>query len=259
MKFGDLTWAEIEQQTNKIVVQPLGSLEQHGQHLPLLTDSMICEEIVRRLDAEIGEQILVMPLFWVGVSQHHRAFPGTMSVSAEIYIKLLEDMLECLVQYGFRRIFLLNAHIGNEISARQAILNVQLKHPDLNDLWLIFGNWMDLARQQIVSLADLAQKHVTHACELETSMILALRPELVQMDKAIGATIPFESNFLSPDFSRASRVVSPHSFRQLSRSGAFGHPELATAQKGRDLFDVAVKEALDFLKEFALWPDIQAG
>src|SRR5580698_9510590 len=110
MFHGERKWTEIEEIAQKVVVLPLGSLEQHGHHLPLLTDSMIGGEIARRAEAELGDEALFLPTLWVGASDHHRAFPGTVSVSNPIYVRLLVDLLESLIGAGFRRIFLLNAH-----------------------------------------------------------------------------------------------------------------------------------------------------
>jgi creatinine amidohydrolase len=100
-------------------------------------------------------------------------------------------------------------------------------------------------------------KHVSHACELETSMILRLRPELVKMELAGGANIPFKSNFWSADSSGSSRISVPRNFEQTSLSGALGHPELATSAKGEQLFDVATHELAAFIREFAQWSEYQ--
>ena len=112
---------------------------------------------------------------------------------------------------------------------------------------------MTIAAKQIADLADVEQNHVIHACEIETSMILLLQPKLVKREAARGAQIPFESAFYCPDFSRPSRVTAPRSFEQLSKTGAFAHPETATVDKGESLFNVAVAEIVAFVREFATW------
>ena len=85
-------------------------------------------------------------------------------------------------------------------------------------------------------------------------MILRLRPELVKTEAARGANIPFESAFYFPDFNRSSRVDVPRAFNQLSETGAFGHPEIATAEMGEALFAAAAAEVVAFVREFAAWP-----
>ena len=257
MQYGEHTWKNIPDLTDRVVVLPLGSMEQHGHHLPLLTDSMIGNEIIRRAEAEGGDAALFLPILWVGASDHHRAFPGTVSVSNDVYVKLLEDMLESLIGSGFRRILLVNAHGGNITPGSMAIYNVQCRHRDRSDLWLVFCTWFVVAAPRIAAIEALEQKHVSHACELETSMILQLRPELVKMEAARGANIPFESAFYAPDSSRASRVNVAKMFEQVTETGALGHPETATSEKGEQLFETAVAEVVALIREVAAWPDVR--
>ncbi len=254
MHLGEFNWTDVKDLTDRVVVLPLGSLEQHGHHLPLLTDSMIGTEIARRAEAELRDEALFLPLLWVGASDHHKAFPGTVSISNSVYVEVLVDMIESLIAGGFRRIFLLNSHGGNITPGRMAIYDVQLNHRDLPELYLAFSSWWTIAAQQVAALTNVKQEMVTHACEQESSMILRLRPELVRMEAAHGATIPFESAFYCPDFSRPSRVDVPRAFDQLSATGAFGHPEIAETEKGEALFAAAVTEVTAFVREFATWP-----
>jgi creatinine amidohydrolase len=253
VQFGEQTWKEIADLTDRVVLLPLASCEQHGHHLPLLTDTIICQEIVSRVEAELGDIALFLPTLWMGASDHHRAFSGTVSLSNDVYKQVLMDVLESLISSGFQRIFLLSAHGGNHIPGCSAIYEVQLRHKNEPDLWIAFGEWMTIAGKQIAELKDIEQSHVIHACEIETSMILCLQPMLVKMEAVRGAKIPFESAFYCPDFSRSSRVNVPRSFEQLSETGAFGLPELATAEKGKLVFDVAVNEIVAFMREFATW------
>jgi creatinine amidohydrolase len=251
---GEQNWTQVKDLTGRVVVLPLGSLEQHGHHLPLLTDSLIGGEVARRAEAMLGDTALFLPILWVGASDHHRAFSGTVSISNAVYVEVLIDMLESLIGSGFRRIFLLNAHGGNITPGRMAIYDVQLHHRDKPDLWLAFSSWWTIAAVQVAALTNVQQEMVTHACEQESSMILRLRPELVRQEAAKGANIPFESAFYCPDFSRPSRVDVPRAFDQLSVTGAFGHPEIAEAEKGEALFSAAVQEVVAFVHEFAAWP-----
>lgn len=253
MHLGNLKWTDVSERTNRVVVVPLGSLEQHGHHLPMLTDTLIGGEIAQRAEAQLGDAALFLPTLWVGASDHHRGYAGTVSVSNPVYVQVLVDLLESLIGAGFRRVFLLNAHGGNITPGRMAVYDVQLRHRDTTDLWLAFSSWWTIAAEQIAAIEQIDQKIVTHACELESSMVLRLRPELVKPEAARGANIPFASAFYCPDFSRASRVDVPRAFDQLSQTGAFGHPEVATAEKGEALFTAAVDEVVAFVREFAQW------
>ena len=256
MEFGEQNWPDAGQaeRQQKVVVLPLGSLEQHGHHLPLLTDTMIGTEIARRAAEELKDEALFLPMLWVGASDHHRAMPGTVSLQNNTYVQVLIDILESLIGGGYRRIFLLNAHGGNITPARMATYDVQLRnYKQMPDLWLSFSSWWHLAAPQVAGLTNVEQESVSHACELETSMILQLRPELVRMEAAVGANVDFDSAFYCPDFSGPSRVDVPRAFSQVSQTGAFGHPEISTPEKGEALFGAAVGEVVAFVREFARW------
>ncbi len=259
MDYGELTSRMIPEQLKKVVVLPIGSLEQHGHHLPMLTDSLINDEIIRRVKLEIGDEALFLPLLWVGASDHHLGLPGAVSASNDTYTQLIVEMVESLIRHGFRRILLFNSHGGNGGPANNAIFQLQMKYREKRDLWLALASWFQIAASQIAAIDSLQQKHVSHACELETSMILAIRPELVRMEQAHGANIPFPSDFWSADSSGNSRVSVARTFEQTSRTGALGHPELATPEKGEALFRVAAREVVAFIREFASWPEYQPG
>jgi creatinine amidohydrolase len=254
MQYGERNWTEIPDLTDLVVVVPLGSLEQHGRHLPLLTDSMIGDEIVRRAEDALGDSAVFLPILWAGASDHHRRFPGTVSLRNDTYTRVLVDVLESLIGSGFKRILMLNAHGGNVMPGQTALYEVQMRYRDQDDLWLAFATWYTVAAPQIADLDILDQKRISHASELETSMILSLRPELVRMDAARGASTPAPS-----DVRLASRISVVRAFERLSETGALGHPERATVEKGQVLFDVAVKEVVACVREVATWEPFAPG
>ena len=92
MQLGNRRWTQTASLTNRVVVAPLGSLEQHGHHLPMLTDTMIITEIARRAEGELGDDALFLPALWLGASDHHRAMPGTVSAGNDHYVPILEDI-----------------------------------------------------------------------------------------------------------------------------------------------------------------------
>jgi creatinine amidohydrolase len=257
MNYGELRSNLIPSLLDRIVVLPIGSLEQHGHHLPMLTDSLINSEIIRRVQLEMADEVIFLPLLWVGASDHHLGLPGPISSSNDAYTRILIDMVESLIHHGFRRIVIFNSHGGNGGPANNAIFQLQMKHRELTNLWLVLVSWFQIAGEQIAKISSLQQKFVTHACELETSMILRIRPDLVDMAAAKGANIPFESKFWSADSSGASRVGVARTFEQTSLTGALGHPELATAEKGEALFAAAAQETIAFLREFTTWKEYQ--
>ena len=128
---------------------------------------------------------------------------------------------------------------------------------DQRDLWLVWATWFTLAGPQIAALPELEQKRVTHACELETSIVLCLCPELVDLDAARGTEAAFESAFYSPQGSRTSRVSSTRPFDHITVHGGYGYPELATPEKGETLLDVAVAEVVACVREVATWSSLE--
>jgi creatinine amidohydrolase len=257
--YGERAWPEVPGITEQVAVVPLGSLEQHGPHLPLLTDTLILEAIVEHAAAQLGEVAVFLPALWAGASDHHTGFPGTVSLSQETYRRVLVDLVESLIGSGFRRIVLLNAHGGNSLPGRAAVYEVQMQHRDERDLWLVFATWFELAAPQIAAVPELAQDHVTHACELETSLILHLRPELVDLAAARGARVSFESRFYCPDSSRRSRVAIIRPFDHVSIDGAYGHPERATSEKGEALIATVAEQVVACVREVAAWETLTAG
>jgi len=253
MFYGEQRWPQVPGQADKVVVLPLGSMEQHGRHLPLLTDTMICQEIVRRAEAALGTEALFLPMLWAGVSEHHLGFPGTVSLQQETYVRLLVDVLESLIGSGFRRIVMLNAHGGNDTPAHAALYEVRMQHRDERDLWLVLATWFVLAAPQIAAIPEIDQKRVSHACELETSMVLRLDPRLVDLDVARGTDPAFSADSDSAGATCVSRVTTVRPFDHTTESGAYGHPERATAAKGEILFATVVEQVVSCIQEVAAW------
>lgn len=253
MKYGELAWPEVAQHLHKVVVVPTGSLEQHGHHLPLLTDSLIGQAVADRAEAALGNEALFLPMLWLGSSHHHMAFAGTLSLSAGVYTQVLIELVESLIAHGFRRIFLLNSHAGNIVPAQSALYEVNLRHyKKINGLWLAFISWFDLAKEQVTAIDDVVQTSVLHACEWETSVIMASNGNLV---KGAGRSTKsaFKSAYLSPDFSGPNRVYVAQTIDQSSAPGSYGRPDLASREKGEAMIDVAAKEVVDFIREFGTW------
>lgn len=260
MQLGELNWQEAAAATDKIVVVPLGAHEQHGHHLPLLTDAMIGGEIVRRAAEELESEALFAPMLWLGHSPHHLEFPGSLSVSSGTYIRVIEDIVESLIRGGFRRILFFNAHGGNMTPASVALGNVQMRRAtELPDLWLLSTSWFTLAAGAIVETGLFEQDKISHACEWETSQILALHPELVQAQRPAARFSMMvngqPSRFFHADYSGWGSVDVARRIDQNSPTGAFGYPELASAEKGEKLFELAARELVNLVREFKSWPD----
>src|SRR5712692_9609109 len=189
-----------------IVIVPVGSLEQHGPHLPVEIDSLLGETVAlrtARLAAE-KENVLVLPMLWTGLSEHHMSFGGTITLDTDTFLAVLRCVCESIVRHGFRRIVLLNGHGGNENAMRVAADDLS---PKLGVSIVQFTYW--------------------HACEAETSMCMALHPELVAEDRIRLAevnTTPDVAEIVGPGVYRWRSLVS------RSSAGVIGYPSAASAE-----------------------------
>ncbi|WP_274362102.1 creatininase family protein [Paenibacillus thermotolerans] len=167
------------------VLIPLAATEQHGPHLPVFTDSLICEHIAVRAGelAAAHVPLLISPVLTFGCSQHHLSFGGTISFTSSTYLQMLRDIGESLVTDGFRKMIFLNGHGGNEPIMHQTANDLAVNYPIWTasaSYWSVAGDALRLVNASEVGMVP------GHAGGFETSAIMAIRPELVRTDR-IGA------------------------------------------------------------------------
>lgn len=241
MDLVDLSWpavAAIPKDTP--VVFPIAALEQHGHHLPVFTDSLLLGEVLRRAKESIGDQVLFAPLQWLGNSDHHLDFAGTLSAPPRVYLDLLIGVAENFVRHGFRRIVFINGHGGNDVPGKQAIFELRQKYRERSDVLFLLGTYWNLGPQP--SHPSLHQREMGHACEWETSMILRLAPTLVGDYKAAQ---PVEQGM---PFAPATQGWITG---ERTTPGHIGSPHLATPEKGEVLFRTFAENVVNFLRRVA--------
>ena len=134
MNYAELTSPELGRLAPELIaVLPLAAIEQHGNHLPVFTDTAIAEELGRRVEVELPGQVALLPTLWCGSSHHHKGFPGALSLRSETYVHVLSDLMDCLIETGFRRIFLLNCHGGNQTPFAEALYQLTLRQRGSDD------------------------------------------------------------------------------------------------------------------------------
>lgn len=247
------TWPEIREVVRRqpVVIQSIGSVEQHGPHLPLDVDNFlvweVCEEAARRAPGEI----LLLPHLPYGYESHHMDFPGTIDILPQHLLDFVLDVTKSVAHHGFRRILLADGHGSNlpilDLVARRTVLET----PALCACFI----WTHLA---LATTAELRESRfpggIAHACEQETSVYLYLNPAAVQMEKA-EADLSFPATrFCWIDGQRASPVSLVDYYSRCTRSGVVGEPQLATAEKGRAWFEAAVANLVEFVREFRTLP-----
>lgn len=235
-------------QRDAMVILPLGSIEQHGPHLPVEVDSQLGEQVAlrtARVLAERGQPVLVLPMLWTGVSEHHMSFGGTITLDYATYHAVIEGICRSVLRHGFKRIVLLNGHGGNENGLR--VITDELT-PKLGVPIVEFTYWY-AAYDAIAAILE-TQKGLQHACEAETSMMMAVRPELVAEDR-----IPLAKVNATPDVSDVvgGGVYRWRSIGSRSASGVIGNPDAASPAKGARLFDAIATTLADKLGNAELW------
>jgi creatinine amidohydrolase len=245
MLLQDMTWNDVKQLSGSTpVVFPVAALEQHGRHMPLFTDSLLLGEVVRRVAARYDDRVLFAPLQWLGNSDHHLDFPGTLSAPPRVYLDMLGALLENFIAHGFRRLVLLNGHGGNIVPIQQAVFEVRQRHRSADDLLLLGATYWTLGSRPHEASAGIEQQRMGHACEWETSMMLRLEPRLVR-DPAHVAPVPFGN-----PFEPASRGWIT---RERSEPGHIGDPRGASAEKGEVLFRLFSDDVGRLLDRVLAW------
>ena len=248
MELANLSWPKLSALPKDIpVVVPIAALEQHGHHLPVFTDSLLLDEVLRRVRGALGERVLFTPLMWLGNSDHHLDFCGTLSAPPRVYLDLLVGLAENLVHHGFRRIVFVNGHGGNDVPGRQAVFELRQRHRNRQDLLFLLGTYWSLGVRPWETMPSLHQREMGHACEWETSMILRLAPQLVG-DYLGAAPVP-PGNAFTP-------AVRGWTTRDRSGPGHIGWPHLATTEKGEHLFQSFGADVAALLERVIKWDGV---
>jgi len=229
-----------------IVIVPVGSMEQHGPHLPVQVDALIATEISLRAARLVHESqpVVVAPTVWSGLAEHHMDFGGTITLDFDTFRGVLRCVCQSLVRHGFRRILLNNGHGGN-IDALNVIVGDLTRELDVPVCTASYPLLADVAARYKEILEQ--QGNVRHAGEAETSMLLALAPELVDREAMAGLAQD------SQDVGKRSGAYRYRPFAERTKSGVMGFPETASAEKGELLLDAAAEGLATALLGDELW------
>ena len=201
-----------------VVVIPVASIEQHGEHLPINTDASNCHSVALRAAERLEEfRMLVLPVVAPGYSPHHMPYPGTITLGFETFVRVLTEIGVCVHAHGFRKILYLNGHGGNSAIVAAMRLKLAAEH----SISAVGYTYWDLpgVAETWRAISETDAGFVGHAGEVETSLQLYLQPELVEMDGV--------------------RWVP----------GMYGDPVRASREKGERFFDAAVRGLMQVAAE----------
>ena len=233
-----------------LAVLPTASIEQHGPHLPICTDTLICKRATHRAAERASEQapIVVAPVICYGNSHHHHPFPGVLSLTSATYMTVLTEVLESLVRSGFRRIMVVNGHGGNAEANTVVGLDMvnRLGHP----ITIATANYWDVARAAIFE-NDAAQRgrFPGHSGFFETSVVMALRPDLVDQETMVGLP-DAQVEDVGLYGNMAGATVQVHG-AWARGPGYTDYPSQATAEVGRAYLDLMVSSLAELMVTFA--------
>ena len=244
-----LTWPEVARQAaaDPVCLIPVATLEDHGHHLPIDADLRIVEEICRRAAEEAGDDVVLLPAIPHGYSPHHMDFPGPITIGWDTFTRYLVDVGTSLYRHGFRRLLYLNGHGSNQNLVEMAARLVTVDHPEMVSAAAFYLSSPEAARA-IEETRESERGGLAHACELETSIYLAIDADAVDMDLAVDEQSYPEGRHAWLDWSDGSLKIMPW-WSSFSRTGVQGRPTLATAEKGKALLEAAVSECVAYVRE----------
>jgi creatinine amidohydrolase len=237
-----------------VAVLPVAAIEQHGPHLPVSVDATLADGVIAavlpHLPADLP--VLFLPTQQVGKSNEHQRFPGTLTLSAETLIRVWSEIGESVARAGIRKLVLFNAH-GGQVSLMDIVArDLRVKH----DLIVYSTNWFTLPLGEADGLFPAAEHRFgIHAGDVETSMMLALRPQFVDMSQARDFKSSSQSRAETyPVLGNGKSAKLGWQMQDYNPMGAAGNAALATADKGRAVIEAAARQLAALLQEVARLP-----
>lgn len=249
-RYEEFTWPEIREAVaqTRVAVLPVGTIEQHGPHLPLVTDVLTASEMSRLAVERIATEAVLLPPVHYSFNEHHLDFPGTIAIQGDTIVNYVTGIGLSLAHHGFRKILLVNGHGSNVPFLDIAARNITNRSESI----CAMVPWWSLIPRPL--LQELRESEfpggMAHGCELETSVLLHLREDLVQTDKA-EKDISFQpTEFFYWDLQAPSPVFFQEWFSRYSRTGTVGDPTRASAEKGRRFVEAVVDRLIALIREF---------
>ena len=247
-RYHRLTWEEMNEAiaAQKVVILPTGSTEQHGPHLPLDVDAFLVESVCLELGRRAPDRVLVLPTVSFGLNRHHIDFTGTIHIEPEAFIAFCLCITKSVAYHGFEKILIVNGHGSNtplvDLVARKTVLATKSLCAAVNYYALGVEAFQRVRETPVMA----------HADEFETSLYLHLAPERVRMDQAV-ADDDVAGKYMSSD-STSPSVRFNDFWGRWTTVGVHGDPTVATAEKGKIIWEAVLSAMLELVDEFRAWP-----
>lgn len=234
---------------SKVVIIPIGHTEQHGLHLPMATDTFIIEAIAQGVTNAAPERAVTLPVMPYGVSTHRPSFAGTLNTGGRAFEDLWVNLVDTLADRGFDRLYLISGHGGN----CSFLVNVAKYAGERHRRIFCATAWLYLSGPQgsaaIEQHRQSAIGGMGHAGELETSLILHLRPDLVHMERVVDETDFIATSSYYMDWVEGGALVANPPWDDDTKTGAYGAGSLATAENGDIWLKAAIAEKVKHVDE----------
>lgn len=233
MKLAEMTWPEMAKvdREKTVLLAPYAACEQHGPHLPFYVDTFLCTAVAEGVERALPERVVLLPTQWLGASAHHLPFFGTMTADLDQHVQLMVHPLAQYLKGGWKKVFILNGHGGNIDTYHMALRQLHEWYPEAE---LMAASYWEIAHDEIAKHLKGPRKAVGHACEAETAMMMAVRPDLVRHSLAK------DTHMVTNPGIGAAYV--PTSMKGRTKDGVVGYPTLATPEAGQAMLaDVIVR------------------
>lgn len=245
--FHEKTWEEIKELSrspNSVVILPLGTVEQHGPHLPLGTDTFILEDIIVEgcKKSRYKNHILILPIVPYGFSHLHIRFPGTISIDDTLLKEFIYTIGESVLAMGFKKLLLISWHGGHHSIMHDVAYRLKKK---FKNVIVVYASVIEMVFDKV---KDLLEGPVYHADDLETSLMLALNQRVLLQKAVRNGETGYLNNYISLDFKRKSKVKIPVAIDEFTQSGVIGDPTKASRDKGAKILKIITDELSKLLE-----------
>lgn len=235
--YDELSWPEAKEILPKVrgVIIPLGSVEEHGYHLPLCVDNSLGLEMSKQIADKT--QCLMLPIMPYGRVWSTKGFPGTISLSEDTLVDVIIDISTSLIRHGVKNIIYHSGHLGNSPAMKKAARIIFDKYEYKNIYYFSYTDYKKLSEG--ILTAPMWKGDGMHAAELETSMMLSIKPELVHLEKAV---VEYPEDTWTMEYSCVP-------WEKYTKTGAPGDPTVSTKEKGDELIKRLVDRMSDLINQ----------